>query len=110
MINTLYYTPGQKATVVLETVGVDGYRMDSPEIPKVAHIWNPALELIDGYAGDMTQVSTGLYVFYYTIPTGASAVGSYLIDVTHLDPISSAAQETIYQLIVNAPYGIYSAT
>ena len=109
-MNTLYYTPGQKATVVLETVGADGYRMDSPQIPTVAHIWDPSLQLIDGYAGDMTQVSTGLYVFYYEIPKGAAAVGSYLIDVTYLDPVTSGAQEIIYQLIVNAPYGIYSAT
>jgi len=109
-MNTLYYTPGQTATVVLETVGSDGYRMDTPETPKVAHIWDPSLQLIDGYAGDMIQVSTGLYVFYYTIPKGATAVGSYLMDVTYLDPVTSTAQEIIYQLIVNAPYGIYSAT
>jgi hypothetical protein len=108
-MNILHYTPGQKATIVLETVGPDGYRMDSLETPQVAHIWNPALKLIDGYAGPMIPISTGLYVFYYTIPTGASAVGSYLIDVTYIDPVTSMNQEIIYQLIVNAPYGIYSA-
>jgi hypothetical protein len=108
-MNTLQYTPGQKASIVLETTGPDGYRMDCSELPRVANIWNPALELIDGYTGPMVQVATGLYVSYFTIPTGASAVGSYLVDVTYIDPFTLAVQEIIYQLVVSAPYGIYSA-
>lgn len=108
-MTVLSYTPGQKATIILETFGTDGYRMDCPDLPIVANIFGPDFMPIDGYGGNMTQISTGLYGFYYTIPTGAAAVGSYILDVTYIDPITLGNKELIYQLLVNAPYGIYSA-
>lgn len=111
MNSTLFHTPGQTVTIFLETFG-DGYttRHDAPSLPAVDKIIFPNLTLAAGYPKPMTKIATGLYKFSFTLPTTATAVGSYVVDVSWLDPVSSNSHQTFYQVVVTAPLGQYSVT
>ena len=112
----LSYFPGQEVTVLLETVDADSIRADGyllPDgyiLPIVSKILKPNLTYIDGYPFDMTKLEVGVYYYKFTLPTGASAVGSYIVDVTYLDPADSTLKQILYQIVVTAPYGNFGAT
>jgi len=116
-MQTLSYFPGQIATIFLEvTDGYSNVRIDSTVIPSVAQIIFPDLSIAPSYPQNMTRLGVGLYTFHFTLPSGAAAVGSYLIDVKYRNPqnaggnsgddIASAA----YQIIVTAPFGNFAVT
>lgn len=104
-MQTLVYTPGQKVTIFLEILDLDGYRVNPSLTPSVSRIFLPDLTLSLGFPLDMIQVDVGLYTFQFTLPTGALAVGSYLIDVEYINPISDDLNTKLYQVICNAPFG-----
>lgn len=105
MTQILYYSPGQIATILLETFNSDGYREDSPSLPIVNRIIFPALTLAANFPQGMTKLDTGLYYYQFTLPTGAVSVGSYIVDVIYTDPVTLAVREIAYQIICNAPNG-----
>lgn len=86
----LYYFPGQKATVFLETLDSNGVRADGytpPDgYPIITRVIFPDLTLADGFPQNMTKLDTGLYFFQFTLPTGGSSIGSYGVDVTYNVP------------------------
>jgi hypothetical protein len=119
----LYYFPGQKATVFLETLGVDGYtRTDvtipfdgyvdgyGAPVPVITRVIFPDLSLALNFPKIMVHVDTGLYYFQFTLPTGAASVGSYLVDVTYNKPGTDYFIYKFYQLIVTAPFGNFGVT
>jgi len=114
MTTQLYYFPGQKATIFLETLDsnlqrADGYLpYDGYMTPVITRVVFPDLSLAAGFPQSMVKLDTGLYYFQFTLPVGATAVGSYLVDVTYNGPGTSNFYTKIYQLIVNAPFGNYS--
>lgn len=108
MTQILNAAPGQQCTIVLEVL--DGYqRADSLIMPYVSRIVFPSLNMAAGYPQLMNRISTGLYLFNFGIPQGATAVGSYIVDVAWTAPSGQPAQ-TFYQVVVSAPYGNYSVT
>lgn len=109
MSQILTAAPGQQCTIFLETF--DGYqRADSGIIPSVVRVLFPNLSAAAGYPQPFTRIGAGLYVFSFTLPTGATSVGSYLVDVAWNDPDSGLPAQTYYQVIVSAPKGNYSVT
>lgn len=109
MLLTLSYAPGQVATVFLETLDEYGQRADGYAIPLVTRIVYPDLSLAAGYPTDMIQLDVGLYYYQFVLPTGALAVGSYLVDISYDNPSTGYVNTELYQIIVTAPYGNYSA-
>lgn len=112
MITVQNYFPGQKATIFLEVLDSSGRRSDGYDgyIPVVMQIVLPNFTLVPGYPADMKKLDPGLYYFQYTIPTGAVSIGSYLIDVLYKHPDLNSYFTALYQIIVTAPYGIYTTT
>ena len=110
MIQTLNFFPGQKAAIFLETVDGYGTRTDSPSLPFVSRSVFPNLTLAAGYPENMTKLDTGLYYYEFVLPSGAIAIGSYLVDVTFINPANDAINSSFYQIIVSAPFGNYSAS
>jgi hypothetical protein len=110
MIQTLNFFPGQKAAFFLETVDGYGTRTDSPNTPIVSRIVFPNLTLAAGYPQNMIRLDVGLYYYEFMLPTGASSVGNYLVDVTFINPTNDAVNSSFYQIIVSAPFGNYSAS
>jgi len=110
MIQTLAYFPGQKVTTYLEVID-DGYtRVDSVGLPVVNRIVFPDFVLAAGYPQNMIKLDTGLYYHQFTLPTGAVSVGSYLIDISYVHPSGNKSMTKLYQIVVTAPYGNFSAT
>lgn len=113
MSQILFYNPGQLATITLD-ITVNGVRSDGygyPSIlPIVERIIFPNLMVAANYPQNMKRLDIGLYEFSFTLPQGAASVGTYMIDVICLDPITSNPTTVLYQVIVTAPFGLYSAS
>lgn len=117
MIPILSYFPGQTVTIFLEvTDGYSNVRANSVVTPTIDKILKPDLTPMDGYPQNMTYVETGLYTFQFVLPKGASAIGSYLVDVIYKNPFRAGGNSgddinyAAYQIIVNSPYGNYGIT
>lgn len=76
--------------------------------PKPCHICPPPEPVI--YPQNMSKIDIGLYYYQYQIPTGAAAIGSYLIDVAYLNSVDGYINNEIYQLVVTAPFGNFGTT
>jgi len=88
---------------------VDGY-ITSSRYPTIVRLVFPDLDLASGYPARMIKLDTGLYYYQFVLPTGATAVGSYLVDVSFTDPSTLYTKTYLYQIAVNAPYGNYGIT
>jgi hypothetical protein len=107
----LSYFPGMQATIFLETLDGYGQRTDDGydgyTVPVVTRIIFPGCTLAAGYPQPMTQLDVGLYTFQFTLPTGGVSIGSYLVDVAYMNYLGYVNTQT-YQIIVTAPFGLYS--
>lgn len=108
--SVLQYSPGQLVSSFIETINSQGERADGYELPIVQRIIFPNLSLAANYPAFMQRLDTGLYRSQFTLPMGASAIGSYLIDISYADPDTSIIKQTFIQVIVLAPLGNYSAS
>jgi hypothetical protein len=110
MITTVDYSPGQTATVFLETLDGYGQRADGYIIPYISRLVFPDLTLASGYPTNMTQLDVGLYYYQFVLPSGAVAVGSYLVDIAYANPSTGYINTELYQVLVNAQYGNFGTT
>jgi hypothetical protein len=110
MLQILNYSPGRLATVWLEIFDGYGTLADPPSIPNVVKVFLPGFATAPGYPAPMTRLNVGLYYATFTIPTGAAAIGSYLIDAAYISPIDGYARNQSFQLVVQAPWGNYNTT
>lgn len=116
MSNTLWYTPGQTVTIVQQVFNLDGYRADGYTfsgsgplgVPVIARLINPDFTLATGYPAAMTKLDTGLYAFSFTLPTGGTSVGTYIVDGYWYHPDTLQLQQDVTQIIVMAPFGLYT--
>jgi hypothetical protein len=118
MSYVLVYTPGQTATIIQQILTADGYRADGYSFagsgpngfPVIARIVFPNLTLAAGYPAAMTKLDTGLYYSKFILPTGSSAVGTYLVDGYWYNPTTLKLQQMVAEVVVTAPFGQYSVT
>jgi hypothetical protein len=110
--------PGQRVTIIQQVLNTDGYREDGYSFtysgplgaPVIARVILPDYTLDVNFPAAMTKLDTGLYVFSFTLPTGATSVGTYIVDIYWYHPTTHQLQQEIIQVAVTAPYGLYSAT
>ena len=88
---------------------IDGY-ITSSHYPTVTRLVFPDLDLATGYPVRMVKLDVGLYYYQFVLPTGAAAVGSYLVDISYTDPSTLYTKTSLYQIAVNAPYGNFGVT
>ena len=112
MSNTLFYRPGETGTIVFETYDGYGVRADRYPTPVVSRVILPEfldddgyLALSDGYPQSMTQLDTGLFYYKFILPTGGSAVGTYIFDITYEDPSDNVLKKIAYQIIAQSVSG-----
>lgn len=105
MTQVFYHNPGQTVTIVLQTIGTTGAREDSPSLPLVNRIILPSLTLAANFPQSMTQLDTGLYYYKFILPTGSTAVGTYIIDAQYTDPATSQTKAIAYQVVVTTVAG-----
>jgi hypothetical protein len=106
----LQQSPGQTVTVVFETLDGYGSRADGYSIPVISRIIFPNLSLASGYPKSMNRIDVGLFNFSFTLPSLATAVGSYIVDVSYQNPDTGLPEQTFFQVVVTAPFGQYSIT
>jgi hypothetical protein len=105
MTQIFYHNPGQMATIVLETFNINGSREDSATLPMIDRVILPSLTLAADYPQDMIKLDTGLYYYKFTLPVGAGAVGTYIVDVSYIDPISQEPKQMAFQVVATAAAG-----
>ena len=123
MTTVLQYAPGQTVSLVLEILNTDGYRIDGYEdgyaFPTISRVFFPNLTTSSLYPLPMTRIGTGLYIHNFTLPQGSGAVGTYIADGYYYlnEPDTTAdvlytltLQNVLWQIIVSAPTGNYSAS
>lgn len=112
MNSVLYYNPGQQVSVVFETLNNTGSRAESSgdgyTAPTIERIIFPNLSLAAGYPKLMTRLDIGLYLAQFTLPTQATAVGTYIVDISYFDPGTGNPKQTFVQVVVSAPGGQYT--
>jgi hypothetical protein len=115
MSTVLSHQPGQTATIVQQILNLDGYRADGYSFsgigaPIIARIIYPNFMLAPNFPLIMTKLDTGLYSHSFTLPSGAAAVGLYIVDIYWYHPNTLSLQQEIVQINVTAPFGLYSIT
>lgn len=111
MTSVLQYSPGQIATIVLNITDTDGYMADAYTGPTIERIILPNLTLSSLYPLAMTKLDDGLYVHYFTLPSGSAAVGSYIVHISWRAPDNPYPERNqIVQVVVTAPFGNYSVS
>ena len=110
MDQTLSYSPGQQVTIFLTTTDGYGNFADGYFIPQVNRIIFPTFTTAPNYPQTMTRYDVGLYYIQFTLPTGATSVGSYLVDAMYDDPATGLIKHKTYQIVVTAPFGNFGTT
>lgn len=118
MSTVLSYSPGQTVTIVQQVLNLDGYRADGYSFsgsgfagaPVIARVIYPNFMLAPSFPVSMTKLDTGLYSHSFTLPSGAAAVGLYIVDIYWYHPNTLSLQQDIVQINVTAPFGLYSIT
>jgi len=118
MSTVLSHTPSQKVTIVQQVLNSDGYREDGYSFsgsglngaPVITRIILPGFTLSAGYPATMNKLDTGLYTYSFFLPKGATAVGTYIVDISWYHPTTFALQQDFVQIEVTAPYGLFSAS
>lgn len=102
---SIFANPGQTVSLVVQTVDGYGTRADGYEVPKVDAIYFPNSTAASGYPQNMTLVSTGLYRFTFTLPSGSSALGTFIASVSWPHPEFSHLQYEVFLINVAMPFG-----
>jgi len=103
----MYYDSGMVATIVLDTEAVpDGYAID-PINPIVAGVFKPDLTAMAGFPQNMTRLANevGTFLARFQLPSGTSAVGTYLVVVQWVDPQTRFQRHRTYSIVVGVPFG-----
>lgn len=110
MDQTLSYFPGQQVTIFLTTTDGYGSFADGYFIPQINRIIFPNFTVSPNYPQTMIRYGIGVYYIQFTLPIGAIAIGSYLVDAMYDDPATGFIKHKIYQIVVTAPFGNFGTT
>jgi hypothetical protein len=108
MSNTvaIFANPGQVITLPIQTLDGYGSRTDGYQ-PTIESILLPNSTFATGYPIVMNKIDTGFYISRITIPTGASALGTYIVSILYDDPANPAHHEIWKIFLINCslPFG-----
>ena len=118
MSTVLSQMPGQTATIVQQVLNQSGARADGYFFSGSGPLGDPVIErvilpnqtLATGFPVAMNRLDVGLYTYSFVLPSGAAAVGLYIVDVSWYHPDTHALQQDVILINVTAPFGLYSTT
>ena len=102
---TINTSPGNRITLVVQIVDGYGTRADGYQAPQVDYFLNPSNADILGGAVFMTKVGTGIYRRSFTLPSGASTIGTYIASVSWPHPDTARFQYDVFLIQVSLPFG-----
>lgn len=96
--------PGQTIIIAVQTLDGYGSRVDG-YIPQIDFVMAPSGSEFSGFPSQMTRITEGLYNSAISLPTGLSAVGTYLVSVSWLHPDTNAPQYELFLINAGLPFG-----
>ena len=105
----IFANPGQSVSLVVQTEGLDGYRMDG-YTPVITSVYFPDRSQAQGFPQDMVRLETGLYVYELVVPTGIMSLGTFIASVFYIQPGTSRPVWQVFSINVARPFGNSSAT
>jgi len=109
MSSVLNYQPGAQVTIILQILNNLGFREDGYTTPMVSSLFLPDLSQSGLYPLPMIRIERGLYYHKFTLPTGASAVGTYIADLAYTDGYNNYLQDFV-QIVCSANFGQFSVS
>ncbi len=106
----LNYSPGQLVSCFLQTLNSAGIRADGYALPVADRIIFHNHSVADGYPKNFEKLGVSFHRLQFTLPNGAAAIGSYILDYTYFDPDTAQPKQGFIQVQVSSPMGKYSAT
>ena len=100
----LFANPGQSVGVAVQVLDLNDERIDG-YVPQIDYVINPAGTMQTGFPTAMTNEATGLYSLNISIPTGLTAVGTYIVSVSWLRPGTAFTQSEVFLINVALPFG-----
>lgn len=109
MHTVIQYSPGQIATVTQYVFDSDNILTDGTSVPVITKIIMPSLASASGFPANMTKISTGIYQYKFQLPSGASAVGAYIVIIMYTEP-TGETKNSVLEIHVNAPFANFSVS
>jgi len=117
MAQIMNYSPGSRVTLYLETIDATGiladadytsHTIDGYHGPTIHRLILPNFQIDGYYPQPMTRFDAGIYYYQFVLPVGAASLGSFFADIDFLDPATDTMRHHAFQILVSAPYGLYS--
>lgn len=106
MTVSIFANPGQQVNLAIQVLDNQGSLSDGYQSPTVDFVINPDGYSMEGYPALMEQISTGVYRYLFEVPSGITALGSYLISCSWPHPDTNIFQNTLFTLNVAMPFGL----
>lgn len=97
-------TPGQSVGISVEVLDVNGERVDG-YIPQIDYVINPLNVMQNGFPLNMTNRAVGVYNSNITIPSGVTAIGTYIASVSWSRPGRALTQYQVFLISISLPLG-----
>jgi hypothetical protein len=101
--------PGQTVIVVVQVTDSNGQRVDG-YVPQIDFVVLPSGSQFSGYPENMINESLGLYTAAIVIPSGISAVGTYLVSASWIHPNTGLSQYEVFLINAALPFGSATVT
>lgn len=109
MHTVVQYSPGQTVTITVSVFDSSGLLADGYSLPSITKVIMPNITVAAGFPKVMTKISTGLYQSKFQLPSGGSAVGSYVVQIDYTDPVGNAMNEVV-EVLCTAPFANFSVS
>jgi hypothetical protein len=109
MTIALNSSPGRTVTLAVQVVDGYGARADGYQSPSVEFVRLPNGANAAGFPVAMTRIDLGLYIHSITLPTGSTAIGTYLAQIVWPHPESGIFQSELYLINVQTSGGSNSS-
>ena len=105
----LFANPGQTIVLAVEVLNSQNSRLDG-YAPTLDFVRDPSGGDLVGFPAAMVRDSVGLYNLGVDIPTGVTAIGTYIASASWAHPNTTETQYQLFLINVALPFGTASAT
>lgn len=105
MTNTISAVPGQTVLIAVQVTDNTGKLHDGYEAPTIDFVRLPSGAAATGYPVVMTEYSLGIWTKSLVMPSGITALGSYLVSVSWPHPDTAVFQNELFLINVALPFG-----
>ena len=105
----IFGNPGQTIILAVEVLNSQGSRIDG-YAPTMDFVLDPSGSGLSEFPSSMTRLNTGLYNIGISVPTGITAIGTYIASASWAHPETAATQYQLFLINIALPFGASIAT